>query len=85
MQGHGEAESKRRVFTFAEEDYRFGAGALRMAVERIDWDRPFVQDGGNWYEVHGVELAQDGRVIGRRQALVRGSRLTAWATGRRPH
>ena len=80
---HGESEKERRVFTFAEEDYRFGAGSLRMTIERIDWDRPFQHDGGNWYEVHGTELTEDGRVIGRRRVLVRGIRLTAWASGRR--
>jgi hypothetical protein len=79
---HGEAEKERRVFTFAEEDYRFGAGSLRMTIERIDWDRPFRQDGGNWYEVHGIEVTEDDRVIRRRSVLVRGGRLTAWAAGR---
>nr|WP_296071510.1 hypothetical protein [uncultured Actinoplanes sp.] len=80
---NGESEKERRVFTFAEEDYRFGAGSLRMTVERIDWDRPFAHEGGNWYEVHGIELTEDGRVIRRRSVLVRGARLTAWAATRR--
>jgi hypothetical protein len=65
------------IGTFAEPDYRFGAGPLRMRIERVDWAHPIVQDGENWYEVHGIELSSDGREIGRRQAVVRGSRLGA--------
>ena len=34
-------------------------------------------EGENWYEVDGVEVTPDGREIGRRQALVRGRRLSA--------
>ena len=69
------AETRQRVYTFAEEDYRFGAGSLRMTVERIDWSKPFLQDGERWFEVVGVEMTWDDRPVGRRQALIRGSRL----------
>ena len=63
------------IGTFAEPDYRFGAGTLRICIERVDWQHPIVQDGENWYEVEGIELSSDGREIGPRQAVVRGSRL----------
>ena len=63
------------ISTFAEPDYRFGTGPLRMRVERIDWGQPVLAEGENWYEVYGIEIAADGREIGPRQALVRGTRL----------
>ena len=63
------------VSLFAETDYRFGSGCLRMAVERIRWAEPLREDGETWYEVDGVELTGDGREVGRRRALVKASRL----------
>ncbi|HEU4348783.1 MAG TPA: hypothetical protein VFR35_13470 [Actinoplanes sp.] len=65
------------VSHFVEPDYCYGTGSLTMRVERIDWARPVQYDGENWYEVEGIEIASDGRVIGRRQALVRGRRLSS--------
>jgi hypothetical protein len=65
----------RRVSVFAEPDYRFGAGPLRMIVEHIDWSRPVVTEGEYWYEIDGIELTVDGREIGRRRSLVRGRSL----------
>ena len=50
---------------------------LAIRVDRVDWNRPVQRDGENWYEVEGVEVTTDGREIGRRQALVRGRRLSA--------
>lgn len=60
---------------FAEADYCYGSGPLVMRIERIDWGSPLSRDGDTWYQVVGVEIADDGREIGRRQALVRGRRL----------
>jgi hypothetical protein len=68
---------RRPVWTFAEADYRFGAGTLRMTVDHVDWASPVQQDGEMWYEVAGVELSADGRVVGPRRTMVRASRLTA--------
>jgi len=48
-----------------------------MAIEHVDWSAPMPYDGENWYEVYGVEQTLDGREVRRRQALVRGSRLTS--------
>ena len=71
------------VQTFAETDYRFGAGPLRMTVEHVDWSNPVVHDGETWYEIAGVELTMDGREVRRRQALVKGSRLSTLPRNRR--
>ena len=67
----------RPVSHFAETDYCFGTGPLALRIDRVDWNQPVERDGENWYEVEGVELTPDGREIGRRQALVRGRRLSA--------
>ena len=67
----------RPVSHFAETDYCYGTGGLSLRVERVDWNRPIQRDGENWYEVEGVEVTAVGREIGRRQALVRGRRLSA--------
>ena len=64
-----------RVWIFAETDYRFGTGELRMTVTSIDWSQPHVHDGVSWYDVRGTEVTADGRVIGPRQTMVRASRL----------
>ena len=65
----------RAVWTFAESDYRFGAGPLRMTVDQVDWTAPVQQDGEVWYEVSGTEIATDGRVVGPRRTMVRAGRL----------
>ena len=72
------------VSHFPESDYRFGAGPLRMRVERVDWNRPVRYDDDNWYEVDGIEVTADGREIGRRQALVRARSLSALRRNVRP-
>jgi hypothetical protein len=68
---------RRPVWTFAEADYRFGAGALHMTVDHVDWGSPVQQDGEVWFEVAGIELSADGRVVGPRRTMVRASRLSA--------
>ncbi|GAA4604493.1 hypothetical protein BJY16_005029 [Actinoplanes octamycinicus] len=65
----------RPVLTFAETDYRSGAGPLRMIVLRVRWDTPHRLNAEIWYEVDGVEMSPDGRELGRRTALVRGAKL----------
>ena len=72
-----EGTGRRPVWTFAEADYRFGTGPLRMTVDHVDWTSPVQQDGEVWYEVTGTEVSNDGRVIGPRRTVVRAARLTA--------
>ena len=72
------------VHTFAEADYRFGTGTLRMTVEHVDWSNPVMQDGEKWYEIAGIEVTSDGRQISPRQVLVKGSRLSTISRNRRP-
>jgi hypothetical protein len=63
------------VSCFPESDYRFGTGPLWIRVKRVDWQRPVSYDDDTWYEVDGIEVTEDGRYMGRRQALVRGPAL----------
>ena len=65
------------VSHFAEADYCYGTGSLTMRVERVNWAEPVQYEGEKWYEIDGVEVASDGREIGRRQVLVRGRRLSS--------
>ena len=64
-----------RVLTFAEPDYQYGAGPLKLRVEHIDRANPVRYDGENWYRVDGVQISGNGAELGRRQVLVRGRRL----------
>ena len=70
------------VRVFPELDYRFGTGPLRMTIEHVDWSNPVCYDNENWYEIIGVEQTTDGRAIGRRRALVKGSQLRELSGGR---
>jgi hypothetical protein len=48
-----------------------------MTVDHVDWGSPVQQDGEVWFEVAGIELSADGRVVGPRRTMVRASRLSA--------
>ncbi len=63
------------ICVFAERDYCYGLGLLRLEIERIHWRSPVWYDGEDWYNVEGVEIRGDGVRLGPRQVLVRGSRL----------
>jgi hypothetical protein len=63
------------VAVFAEADYCYGFGPLRLRIQHIDRTTPVWYDGENWYQVEGVEVDANGREFGHRQVLVRGSRL----------
>ncbi|GID30834.1 hypothetical protein [Paractinoplanes brasiliensis] len=63
------------IRTFAEEDYRYGTGPLRIRIDRVLAGTPLQHDGDLWYEVEGVEVSDQGQVVGPRRATVRASRL----------
>jgi hypothetical protein len=71
------SEAGRRVWIFAEADYLFGSGPLHLIVEKVDWSTPRTHDGQTWFDVTGIEVSADGRVIGPREAMVRATRLRA--------
>ncbi|MEV6842974.1 hypothetical protein [Actinoplanes sp. NPDC051411] len=81
--GRPNAGPARPVLHLAEADYRFGSGTLHLAVTHVRWSAPQNEAGELWYEVDGIEIADDGRTVGPRSTLVRGSRLrTLMNTGR---
>ena len=55
-------EPHRNIWVFAESDYLYGAGPLRMIIERVDWSQPRMHEGQTWYDVHGTEVSADGDV-----------------------
>jgi hypothetical protein len=69
--------SSGQTWTFAEADYRFGSGPLRIQIDRVLASSPIQQDGDVWYEVEGTEVTDQGQVIGPRRATIRASRLPA--------
>jgi hypothetical protein len=65
---HGSGAS---VLVLAEDDYCFGQGELTLRVERVDVADPVVYRGDTWYRVCGVQVRWDGRMLHRREILVR--------------
>jgi hypothetical protein len=63
------------LLVFAEADYRYGVGPLKLRVERIDRASATSYDGEIWYPVSGVEVAPDGRELQHREVVVRARRL----------
>jgi hypothetical protein len=64
-----------RVMTFPEGDYRFGTGALRLRLERVDATHPFVEGGERWYWVEATQVTSSGEDLRSRIILVRGRHL----------
>ena len=62
------------VMIFAEPDYQYGVGPLRLRVDRVDRAHPYF-DGEKWLPVEGVQLDRAGHELGRRNVLVRGHLL----------
>jgi hypothetical protein len=44
------------ILTFAEEDYRYGAGPLRLRIDKVLAGAPVSHDGDLWYEVEGATV-----------------------------
>jgi hypothetical protein len=75
---------RRATSRFDQSDYCFGAGPLWLRVEHVDWANPVSYDNDVWYEVDGVEMSSTGQEVGRRQALIRATRLAAVPGARHP-
>ena len=64
-----------RVLVLSEADYRYGAGPLRLRVDRIDYVHPVLDDGEHWYTVEGFQVSAAGVELQARCVLVRARRL----------
>jgi hypothetical protein len=63
-----------RTLILAEPDYMYGAGTLRLRVERVS-TRRFLYDNDLWVMVEGVEIGWDGAPRDLRKVAVRASEL----------
>jgi hypothetical protein len=66
-----------RVLELAENDYRYGAGTLKIKVERVDRDHPVRSDGEDWYPIDGIRIGYNGVELDRQLVLVRARRIPA--------
>jgi hypothetical protein len=64
-----------RVLVLSEADYLYGAGPLRLRVDRVDYVNPVVDDDERWYTVEGFQVSAAGVELQARCVLVRGHRL----------
>jgi hypothetical protein len=64
-----------KVIRLSEPDYCYGRGPLTIRLELVDRAHPVRYDGDIWYRVEGVQIGSNGTDVGRRDLLVRGSRL----------
>lgn len=64
-----------RVLFLSEADYLYGAGPLRLRVDRIDYVNPVHDDGEPWYTVEGFQVSAAGIELQPRCVLVRGCLL----------
>lgn len=63
------------VVVLAEQDYRYGAGVLRLRVEAVEHATAITLDNDVWVPVHGTRLRSDGLELNEIQVFVRASRL----------
>lgn len=63
------------VLEVVEDDYLYGAGVLRIKVERIDRIHPVRYADDDWYPVEGTQLGYNGVELGYRTVLVRARRI----------
>ncbi|MEV4509248.1 hypothetical protein AB0K00_09860 [Dactylosporangium sp. NPDC049525] len=64
-----------QTLILAERDYMYGAGTLRLRVERVSTHR-FIHDNDTWVMVEGAEIGWDGAPRDLRQVAVRASVLS---------
>ena len=69
---------------FAESDYCYGIGPLRLRVTRVGWDRPIPHEGDTWLEVQGVVIDPAGHEGEVRQVLIRAALVPVPPACRRP-
>ena len=63
-----------QTLILAEPDYLYGAGTLRLRVERVS-TRRFVYDNDTWVMIEGMEIGWGDTPRGLRQVAVRVSKL----------
>ncbi|MEU4419018.1 hypothetical protein AB0F81_00180 [Actinoplanes sp. NPDC024001] len=69
---------------FAESDYCYGVGPIRLRLVRVDWTKPIPHDGDIWIGVRGVVIDRAGREGALREMLIRAGRLPVPPVSKRP-
>ncbi|MET0522475.1 MAG: hypothetical protein ABW156_10970, partial [Jiangellaceae bacterium] len=65
------------VHEFAEGDYRWGKGTLRLRLVHVEWSTVVTFENDTWLETEGVVIDPAGREGARRQYLIRAERIPA--------
>jgi hypothetical protein len=69
---------------FAETDYRWGKGTLRLRLVHVEWSRVVAFEGDSWLETEGVVIDAEGHEGDRRQYLIRAESIPAPMARKRP-
>jgi hypothetical protein len=60
-----------REHEFAETDYRYGSGPLRLRIVYVEWTHHVTREDDRWILVEGIVIDPDGREGERRSVLIR--------------
>jgi hypothetical protein len=72
------------VYEFAESDYCYGVGPIRLRLVRVDLHRLIPHDGDTWVGVRGVVVDRAGREGAVREMLIRAGRVPVPPASKRP-
>jgi len=72
------------VYEFAESDYCYGIGPIRLRLQRVNWAQPIPHEGDMWFGVRGVVIDRLGREGAVREMLVRASCVPVPPACKRP-
>ncbi|BBH65211.1 hypothetical protein ACTI_18960 [Actinoplanes sp. OR16] len=69
---------------FAEADYCYGVGPIRLRMLHVDWSRPVPHEGDTWFGVRAVVVDGSGRSGEVREMLIRAGRMPVPPACKRP-
>ena len=69
---------------FAESDYCYGVGPIRLRLVRVDWAKPIPHEDDTWLGVRAVVVDRAGREVAVREMLIRAGRVPVPPAGKRP-
>ncbi|WP_239140902.1 hypothetical protein [Actinoplanes campanulatus] len=72
------------VYEFAESDYCYGIGPIRIRLLRVNWAQPIPHEGDLWLGVHAIVIDRSGREGPVREMLVRADSVPVPPACKRP-
>ncbi|PRX20365.1 hypothetical protein CLV67_108163 [Actinoplanes italicus] len=72
------------VYEFAESDYCYGIGPIRLRLEWVNWSQPIPHEGDYWLGVRGVVIDQYGQDGAVREMLIRAACVPVPPANKRP-